>query len=515
MAPTVATRRTKRLSLSGLAFAGSPYVRRLAGSCQTGTEALLHMAHMWASARATPWVALGLAATLSMLPLRFEAESRLMFEVGTQPPAAIVNGMAQLIGSRELAQDVVQRLNAEDVAKLASGSLFPFPVAPAQTDTAEAARKLRTSLTVEPVQGGRGLDIMVMGPTPGLSVRVAEAYMNAILELDSQTRAQASALHHMPLPAMRREGTATGSMIPDLPSPVILMLLAFGAGAVVIARRRQARMEPEVRGFVDPDELPREVNLPRRVIWVEDSASGEGLPLETAITRLEARLPCAENPQETGRIYLFSSQDHADETGRCALQFSRRLAERADVVAVFLADVATVADAFNNTAATEGLHDVLGGKADFTDVIRRDPKSRADIIRAGRAFTGPLSSGQERHLGTLLNVLQQAYEHVVVFAPNMDELPATVAKLEPAATCIVAAESPATAAVGDCDTLAALGLSPVVVMRLAIGPDMEKKAEDGLPLPTLDAVQRSHVALPAPCAHYGPGWPYPELVRAA
>lgn len=516
MAPAVVNERNEeqRAPLSGTSLAGNTHVRRFAGACEAGLSTVLHTGRKWAAARATPWLALAAATALSMLPLRFEAESRLMFEVGAQPPAAIVNGMAQLIGSRELAQEAIRRLSAEDVSRLASNALVPLFPTSAPSDADEAARNLRTSLSATPTQGGRGLDITVQAPSPALAQRVADAYINAVLELDSTIRAQASAQHHLPLPTMRRETMASSSWMPELPSPLILLLLAFGGGALAFARHRRARMEPVVHGFVDPDDLPREVNTPRRVIWV-DNGAGEGVPLDAAVARIETRLPATEGAQTMGSLSLFTAHGDVHEAGHCALQFARQRAESADVVMVFVEDVPSLAEVIALPPCNEGLHDVLAEQADFTQVIHRDVKSRAHVIRAGLPQSMPLSAGQERRLCTLLDVLRQAYEHVVVFMPEIGDIPAPMQALNPVTLCVLGAQMPAISAVEQCEALTARHLSPVVIVRLATESEEESPVMDGLPLPSLDVISGGRPGLPALVTHYGPGWPYPDLVRAA
>lgn len=518
MAPTVATRRARlRATIAGLPLAGNPSVRRFFGkvsdTCQTGLKTLLRIGLQWAGARWTPWVALGLAAAFSMLPPRFAGEARLMFEVGAQPPAAIVNGTAQLLASRELASEAIRRLSAQDVARLAASGMFDFSPAPAQTDAADAARNLRAAMHVEPIQGGRGLEITLTASSPALAARAADAYVTAMLELDSAARARAVELHHMPLPPVRRDAQATSTWMPELPSPLTLLLLALATGTLVFIRRQRSP-EPELHGIVDRNELPQELHLPSRVTWVDDSMES-GLPLATAVQRLQARLPIRQDGAEKGRLTLFTAENDADAAARTALAFARQQAEGAGVVIVFLEDTPITADALDSESSLLGLHDLLCGKADFIDATSRDPKSRAHVIRAGHFLDEQMLSTHDRHLCTLLDVMSQAYEEVVVLAPSFSRLPSRLARLKPVTICVQDAAAPPTTGVESCAALAALNYSQLAILRLAQDESGAESDDDRLPLPSLDATARQRTALPALAPSQGPGWPFPELVRAA
>lgn len=522
MAPTVATRRARLratfgINPAGIPLAGHPFVRRVFGkaydACQTGLRTLLRTGLQWAGARWTPWIALGLAAAFSMLPPRFAGEAHLMFEVGTQPPAAIVNGTAQLLASRELASDAIRRLPAEDVARLAANGLFNISPTPSQSDAAEAARNLRAALHVAPILGGRGLEITLTAPSPALAARAADAYVTAMLELDSAAREDALDLHHMPLPPVRRDAPATSTWMPELPSPLNLLLLALATGALLFLRRRRAP-EPELHGVVDRHNLPQELHLPSRVTWVDDSTEG-GLPLATAIQRLRNRLPARDEENDKGRVTLFTSENAANAAAQTALAFARQQAEGAGVILVFLEDTPVTADALDSESSLLGLHELLCGKADFIDATSRDPKSRAHVIRAGHFLDEQMLSTHNRHLCTLLDVMCQAYEEVVVLAPSFARLPTSLARLNPVTICVQDAAEPSSTGVESCAALIARKYDHIAILRLAQEHEKQDGGDERLPLPSLDATTRQRTALPALAPSEGPGWPFPELVRAA
>ena len=518
MAPTVATRRAKlRATLSGLPLAGSPSVRhffgRVSDACHTGLKTLMRIGLHWAGARSTPWIALGLAAAFSMFPLRYAGEARLMFEVGAQPPAAIVNGTAQLLASRELAHDAIRRLSKQDVARLASSSLFNISPTPTPTDTAEAVRNLRATLHVEPIQGGRGLEISLAAANPGLAARAADAYVTAMLELDSAARVRAVEQHHMPLPPVRRDAPATSTWMPELPSLLTLLLLTLSAGTLVFIRRQRSP-EPEFQGVVDARELPQELHLPSSVSWIDDSTQ-KGLPLASAIQRLRVHLPLQAEGSGKGRLTLFTTEHDADAAAQTALAFARHQAEGTGVIIVFLEDTPSTADALDSESSLLGLHDLLCGKADFVAATSRDPKSRAHVIRAGHFLDAQMLFTHDRHLCTLLDVMCQAYDEVVVFASSFDRLPPRLARLNPVTICVQDADAPPTTGVESCATLAARNYAQIAILRLAQEQTGKDGGGDRLPVPTLDVTARQRTALPALAPSEGPGWPFPELVRAA
>jgi tyrosine-protein kinase Etk/Wzc len=62
-----------------------------------------------------------------------------------------------------------------------------------------------------------------------------------------------------------------------------------------------------------------------------------------------------------------------------------------------------------------GLTEILLGEALFEDVIRREPASSVHVIAAGEAFPGGARAVDPHHLNLVLDALDEAYEHIVVF----------------------------------------------------------------------------------------------------
>ena len=103
--------------------------------------------------RPTVWqmaVALLVLATLAaFLPLRFTAGLTLAFDVGTQPPAAAVRGVTQMLASRELAYEAAARLPAADQARLGTGGAFGLGL----TTTLAPPRKAAAAASAKPANG--------------------------------------------------------------------------------------------------------------------------------------------------------------------------------------------------------------------------------------------------------------------------------------------------------------------------------------------------------------------------
>lgn len=512
MAPITATAREKtRTPLSGARRAGEAVLRRMAGVLLSSTAPMVRLGQRLVNARWTPWAALALASVLSFLPLRFEGTSQLQFELATQPPAAIVNGTAQLLASRELSMEAVRRLSDADIQRLVSGNLAYFSPARdiSPEERAEAARQLRAALEVEPLQGGRALELTVSAPGPALSQRVASAYAHAMLHLDAETRQRMADGQHMPLPALREGEPASHSNVPDLPSPLTLLLLALATGMLVLAQRRQ-KIEPEPQGIVGFEELPQEVTSTPRVTWL-DKGPGKGLTLNGALHRLEPLLSPTEGATNMGRLVLFTSDDAEREAGRSALGFARHMAESTSVVMVFLDAIPEGDEALDaicpapsspasSSSPPPGMHELLNGHANLTSAIFPDPKSRAHIIRAGDLAASGHSPdharGHARRLAHLLDVLRQVYEIVVVCAPTLSTLEQAprLAGLKPLTVCVQGADVPATTAVESFDALCDMRFARIAILRLE--PEMKKAppAEDALPEPTLDAPEHINEA---------------------
>lgn len=439
------------------------------------------------SARAAAWAGLAVAAVLALFPLRFTASSRVEFEVGAEPPAVVTRGMAQLIASREMAHDALQKLDAADVARLSAGGTLVAATPDFRAAAARAAWRLMENMEVQPERGGRALEISVSAPSAALAARIANAYVSALLDLQASARAQAEAeAQGFALPVMRRGPSAALPMLPDPPRPVLLVLLLGGVAALILTRRRRRRPAPV--GQVEPDDLPRELEGEIRVQWL-DAGEDRGLDAAAAVDRLIAAMPGAGG---TGQVTLLTSDDWPEASARCAVELARRLAEDARVALIALDGSAGELGALVSDPRAPGVSELLFGVAGFGETIHRDSQSRAHVIPPGRdARGGPGMVGAER-LVLVLGALRQTYDHVVVAAPSLagsrgaDRL----AQLDPLLVCIHGEDLPATAAVEGFDAIAARSFKQVAMLCLSargFDPPEAVADPDTLAPPSIDA----------------------------
>lgn len=437
--------------------------------------------------RRAAWAALAVALAASFFPLRFSATSRLVFDVGTQPPAAIVRGIGDLLRARDMAQDALARLPAADMARLAAMAVAlpndPRPL------SGRAAAALMDNLAIAPERGGRGLALSVAAPTPALAARAADAYVAAFLALDQSLRADPAMAEMAHLPAMRHGAAAGISLLPDPPGALALGLLG-AAGVILLLVRRRWDEAPVEEGRIDHAVLPRELAGDHRVTWL-GSGGEEGLDLDTAVTRLAAVIPPGDG---CGRLLVVTGD--TDDAATCATALARRLSDDRRVVLVALAPGAT-ADGDGLSGGGPGLGELVRGTAGFGAAIRRDPGSWAHVIPAGATPADDPDTAAD--LSGVLDALRRTYDVVVASAPR-GALPSGTAlsALDPIVTCVSHVSGPSTAAVETLDRLSAMHFPRIVMLRL--DEPAPVPAVDDAP-PSLDAVaapRRPHRRAPEP-----------------
>ncbi|MFG1271796.1 P-loop NTPase family protein [Xanthobacter flavus] len=434
------------------------------------------------------WILFALIALASFLPLRFSATTTLAFEVGTQPPAGAMRGVAQMLGSRELAYDAVRQLPDDDVRRIAAGGLTGWlgitrAGTDGRSDSVAAAWRLMENLEVAPTQGGRALRLTVSAATPRLAVRVADAYVSAFLSLDRSTREGQDEPSMLPTP--RRGEAGRASFVPEPPGPLALGLLAAAAALLIIARRTVNR-PVEAEGVVDGAVLPVELNDSHRITWI-GGPEGAGLDADAAVDRLAAHLasPCGK-----ARLILLTSDDLPEASATCAVSLARRLSEDAGVALVALDGSAESLAALVSDPWAPGMSELLFGVAGFGETIHRDARSRAHVIPPGRdVLSGSAVVGAER-LALVLEALKRTYDYVVVAAPSLSAARGgrRIAGLDPLVVCLNADDAPPTAAVETFDALADKKFGRVVMLCLASGRAEEEapESEDHLAVPSLE-----------------------------
>lgn len=453
--------------------------------------------------RPTLWQAavalLVLAAVASFFPLRFTATVMLDFDVATQPLPSAVRGVAQVIASREMAYDAVQRLGPEDAAQMAGGSLAAKlglgsrAATEGRADSVRAAWRLMDDLHIAPVNGGRGLSLSLSAPTPALAARAADAYIAAFLALDAKAREEAEAMPG--LPALRRGAPAAASLVPDPPRPLAIVLLVMAAAVLLVARHQMAQ-EPEAAGVVDRAVLPVELAATHRIAWL--GGPDAGLDPDEAVERLAAQVGPVDG---SCHLVLLTSEALQDVSARCAIALARRLSEDARVALVALDGDAESLAALVSDPWAPGMSELLFGVAGFGETIHRDARSRAHVIPPGRdARGGPSVIGAER-LALVLEALRRTYDYVVVAAPDLATARGghRLAALEPLVVFLSADNAPPTSAVETFDALAAKRFSCVAMVSIATGQKDDEAATSGdKPVPSLDATEAATIPAGVP-----------------
>lgn len=437
--------------------------------------------------------ALTAMALISALPLHFTATADLTFDTAIQPPAAAIRGIGQVLGSRELARDAIDRLLPREVARLASDSLFAPSAAAADrpTLTEQAARRVVQDLAITPTNGGRGYQISVSTASPALAARLADAYAEAALDLNTRPAGE-SAAH---LPTLSRASVPARPLLPDLPGALPFTLLA-AACATFFLGRMERRREPLPQGLLDRSALPQQLDTPHRITWL-DGPAPQGLELDEAVAQI---LPHAVAlPQATtgarGRLILITSDGLPEAAGLCARAVARRLGDDAGAVLVVLdqaRDGAALLE-LGCEASDPGVRDLLVGRARFGETLHRDPHSRAHVIPPGHLPPGWTSatgapnaeagdSTDAAGLAGLLDALRQTYDFVVVANPPLMPTNAAFAPCDPLVVCLTADSAPPTAAVESFDALAGMRFARIVMVRYATGEAVaEPPVEELLP----------------------------------
>lgn len=429
--------------------------------------------------------ALTALALASAWPLSFTATSSLSLAVGIQPPAATVRGLAQVLGSREVARDALAKLAPADVARLAAGGPF---AAQAEGDAAsrlgQAARRVTQSLAITPMNGGREMEIAVSAPSARIAKSLADAYVGAALDLEALPRGQTGG-EASPLPELGRGAAAAKPLLPDAPGPLPFTLLAAAAATWALGRRRH-RQEPPRQGLLDRAELPRELDPLHQITWL-DGHGAAGLAIEDAATQLLPHASASRPADGRGRLVVITSDGLPEAAGDCASALARRLAEEAGVVLVVLQRAASGAAAVLKDLGCElgdpGMRELLLGRARFGETLHRDPHSRAHVIPPGHLPPGWASAtghdpDSAAPLATVLDALRQTYDYVVVANPPLVPDDTSLAALDPLVVCVHGDTAPATAAVESFDALSAMRFRKIVLARLAAGgPAAEARTE--------------------------------------
>jgi uncharacterized protein involved in exopolysaccharide biosynthesis/Mrp family chromosome partitioning ATPase len=164
---------------------------------------------------------------------------------------------------------------------------------------------------------------------------------------------------------------------------------------------------------------------------------------------------------ETGRRIAVVGVARNIGTTSTAIALARALAENGRVVLVDLAFGAPNLSAISNDPSAPGIAELVRGAASFRHIITRDRLSRIHVIAAGRTPADLNAVMTSERLAVGMNALAQTYDHVVIDAGALTQIPLErFAKLAPRAVLVApgATEDAANAAR---ERLAAAGFTEV------------------------------------------------------
>jgi Mrp family chromosome partitioning ATPase len=164
---------------------------------------------------------------------------------------------------------------------------------------------------------------------------------------------------------------------------------------------------------------------------------------------------------ETGRRIAVVGIARNIGTTSTAIALARALADNGRVVLVDLAFGAPNLSAISNDPSAPGIAELVRGAASFRHIITRDRLSRIHVIAAGRTPADLNTVMTSERLAVGMNALAQTYDHVVIDAGALTQIPLErFAKLAPRAVLVApcATEDAANAAR---ERLAAAGFTEV------------------------------------------------------
>jgi len=164
---------------------------------------------------------------------------------------------------------------------------------------------------------------------------------------------------------------------------------------------------------------------------------------------------------ETGRRIAVIGAARNIGTTSTAIALARTLSEEGRVVLVDLALGSPNIAAISNDPSTPGIAELVRGVASFRHIITRDRLSRTHVIAAGRAPADINSVMTSERLAIGMNALSRTYDHVVIDAGALPQIPLErFARLAPHAV-LVAPGLPETATNAARDRLVAAGFADV------------------------------------------------------
>ncbi|MEW6256854.1 MAG: hypothetical protein AB1592_12940 [Pseudomonadota bacterium] len=417
------------------------------------------------------WVVLALALALILLPARYTARADLSFDLAIQPPPATVRGIAQVLASRDLAQEALRRLSAQQVAAVARpiGLLQAFTYDDPFLSPQSNAARLAARMSIAPRQGGRVLALSFSAADPRLAGDVVRAYLDAFAAIQSGARDSAPEQAEASLPRLVAHGLEAPATR-DHPSLATVMILA-GSALVLLALTHFARRAGRSRPAPASQPVPQAPDAAPRVAWL-DAGRGAALPCRRA-AHLFAQQLAEPDARRERQLILVTSDLPSEMPATFAISLARHLSQESRVALVALDGASGELCALISDPWAPGMAEMLFGVAGFGETIHRDPLSRAHVIPPGRDTRGdPGVIGADR-LGLILTALRDTYDFVIVAAPVLGAAPGAskLARLSPYVVCI---EEPTEgeSSVEGYAALAAQGFERVLMVRVAARLDL-------------------------------------------
>jgi polysaccharide biosynthesis transport protein len=151
------------------------------------------------------------------------------------------------------------------------------------------------------------------------------------------------------------------------------------------------------------------------------------------------------------------------------LTIARLIARRAKVVVVDLSATPQTISAASIDADAPGLAELMQGQASFTQVITKDRFSRLHLVSSGRSGSGR-DILQSPWLGLAIDALLAAYDHVLLDAGSVSDLPAVLLTSQAQAVAVPDISMAADARNLMCDRLKAVGFRRVTMLSKPVLP---------------------------------------------
>jgi uncharacterized protein involved in exopolysaccharide biosynthesis/Mrp family chromosome partitioning ATPase len=173
-----------------------------------------------------------------------------------------------------------------------------------------------------------------------------------------------------------------------------------------------------------------------------------------------------------GRVAVIGARPGVDTTS-IAVLLSRTLAGKGKVVLLDLARGGSGLSALGADPSVPGISELVAGSASFGEIIARDRHSGTHFIAAGQPSADVASMVQSPRLVITVEALARSYDHVVINAGTLPDLPLeAMAALAPQAVLVAdAPDDPISAAAQE--HLLAAGFSAVPMLQgwSALGAD--------------------------------------------